>query len=471
MRKIGLASMVLAFVLAITIMMSGVTITAIDTQSSTEPAKSQWIWGDVDGNGEVDIVDATFIQRILAMMIEPTEGMITRGCVSGGDELSIIDATIIQRYLAMMTVSYPVDQPMGLSDDPTEEPTQAITGPAFVVEQVAADAGDTDVAVTVSVKNNPGVSAIALDIGYDKDSLQLKDFTYNTEALNGASTTPYNASASIPCLYMVNGTKNVNGDFVFATLYFDVLSSANGKCPITITYDEDNVYDISETNIAFEIVNGAIIVGEPAQQPTRPSTAETHTVVFKDHDGNVLSTQTVNDGEPATPPANPTREGYIFIGWDIAYDHVYDDYTITAVYEEIGDNPSFIIDKVNANSGDKNVAVTVAVKNNPGVAAIALDIMYDTDSLKLTNFTYNSASLNGASTTPFNANAYQPCLYMVNGTNNVEGDFTFATMYFDVLDTAKGICPISVVYDEDNVYNIDEDNIAFDVINGSITAA
>lgn len=465
MKKAGIIS----FMLALLVIACSITA-VIPIAAEINSPNDSWILGDADGDGEVTIFDVTIIQRLLVdFEVKDPERVRKCGDING-DGLDIIDATLIQRYLAEFTVPYPIgthiEQP---TEQETEQPTEEITDPAFIVETVNANAGDQNVAVNVAVKNNPGIAAIALDISYDKDKLALTGFSYNTDALNGASTTPYNASASIPCLYMVNGTKNVQGDFVFATLYFNVLNNAKGNCPISISYDEDNVYDISETNIAFEVVNGAIVVGEPIQQPTKPATSDKHTVVFKDHDGKVLSTQTVNDGEPAIPPTIPTREGYVFVGWDIAFDHVYDDYTIVAVYEEIGNNPCFIIDKVNAKPGDKNVAVTVAVKNNPGVAAIALDIMYDIDSLKLTNFTYNTADLNGASTTPYNANAYQPCLYMVNGTMNVEGDFTFATMYFDVLDTANGICPISVVYDEDNVYDINEDNIAFDVINGSIS--
>ena len=58
---------------------------------------------------------------------------------------------------------------------------------------------------------------------------------------------------------------------------------------------------------------------------------------------------------------------------------------------------------------------------------------------------------------------------MVNGSANIEGDFTFATLYFDVSDKATGTCPISVIYEEENVYNIDETNVSFEIINGAIT--
>ncbi len=55
--------------------------------------------GDVDGSGEVDIVDVTFIQRILADIINATPAMRIRGDVDKSGELDIVDGTYIQRYL------------------------------------------------------------------------------------------------------------------------------------------------------------------------------------------------------------------------------------------------------------------------------------------------------------------------------------------------------------------------------------
>lgn len=41
---------------------------------------------------------------------------------------------------------------------------------------------------------------------------------------------------------------------------------------------------------------------------------ESHTVTFVDWNGTVLDTQTVAFGAAATPPANPSRSGYVFAG-------------------------------------------------------------------------------------------------------------------------------------------------------------
>ena len=61
--------------------------------------------------------------------------------------------------------------------------------------------------------------------------------------------------------------------------------------------------------------------------------ANKYTVTFKDYNGEVIETQTVEYGKSAIAPADPTREGYTFTGWDVAFDNVTSDLTVTAQYE------------------------------------------------------------------------------------------------------------------------------------------
>ncbi|MFA6779798.1 MAG: InlB B-repeat-containing protein, partial [Paludibacteraceae bacterium] len=60
------------------------------------------------------------------------------------------------------------------------------------------------------------------------------------------------------------------------------------------------------------------------------------TVTFQDWDGTVLKAETVIEHEAAIAPANPSRAGYIFTGWDMAFNDVTADLTVTAQYRAIG---------------------------------------------------------------------------------------------------------------------------------------
>ena len=60
-----------------------------------------------------------------------------------------------------------------------------------------------------------------------------------------------------------------------------------------------------------------------------------YTVTFLDWDGTELSKQLLDYATPATVPADPTREGYTFKGWDKDFSNVQSDLIVTAQYEKI----------------------------------------------------------------------------------------------------------------------------------------
>ena len=346
----------------------------------------------------------------------------------------------------------------------------------FFMGEANAKSGEKGVALTVAVKNNPGFASARFEIKYD-DTLTLTGFTYNTSKLDGASTIPYNQKTNPPCMSVTKTDGNITGDFDFATLYFDVSDKAEKSCEVTISCKEGDVYDIDENNIDCNVTSGKINISS-SKNPTEATSSsetksnsdskETHTVVFKDENGKVILTQTVKDGDSVPAPTAPPKAGFVFKGWSESIDKVTSDKTIIPVYEPIGSAPAFEIEKVQASKGDKNVEVNVSIKNNPGVASISFDVLYDTDKLKLTGFKYNNDLIKGSSTVPFNEKASTPCLSMVNGAENVTGDGVFATLFFEVSEDADGGYPIIISYDKNNVYNIDEENVSFEIVNGLI---
>ncbi len=66
--------------------------------------------GDSDGNGIINILDATLIQRVIADVQSDDDGMIALRSALSGDALDITDATYLQRYIAQIPTPYPINE-------------------------------------------------------------------------------------------------------------------------------------------------------------------------------------------------------------------------------------------------------------------------------------------------------------------------------------------------------------------------
>lgn len=130
------------------------------------------------------------------------------------------------------------------------------TDAQIVVESKTAVAGET-VSVTIVVKNNPGIASLKLRVAYDP-MLTLTGVTYNM-SIGGQFQQPQKLESPVT-LNWFNGTADSEGDWIFATLTFAVSDSAEGgsSAGVSVTYNPDDVYDITETNIPFAIVNGSV---------------------------------------------------------------------------------------------------------------------------------------------------------------------------------------------------------------------
>ena len=66
-------------------------------------------------------------------------------------------------------------------------------------------------------------------------------------------------------------------------------------------------------------------------------------VQFVDWDGSLIARCYIEEGASAIAPANPTREGYTFIGWDKEFSNVTEDLVVTALYKEAGHNMTYTL--------------------------------------------------------------------------------------------------------------------------------
>ena len=68
--------------------------------AAVETSAYTYILGDADGNGDIEIVDATVVMRVVAEIVPDTDGKIAERCDIDGGGMDITSATWIQRWLA-----------------------------------------------------------------------------------------------------------------------------------------------------------------------------------------------------------------------------------------------------------------------------------------------------------------------------------------------------------------------------------
>ena len=140
-------------------------------------------------------------------------------------------------------------------------PVMAEGVPTFAASSASANPGDT-VEITISIENNPGITSAAIDVSFP-DELTLTGVSLKRDVYTGQ----FNGPQSLPVtkkvrLNWANGLADNSTSGLFATLNFSVSESAGeGTYPISITYDPDDVFNLEETNIDFQISNGSVTIG------------------------------------------------------------------------------------------------------------------------------------------------------------------------------------------------------------------
>lgn len=190
------------------------------------------------------------------------------------------------------------------------------------------------------------------------------------------------------------------------------------------------------------------------------------TVKFVDYDGAELKTETVEDGGAATPPANPTREGYVFSGWDKAFNYIKEDLVVTAQYQEITE-PTLIVEKVTASAGE-TVTVRVLVKNNPGIAGAKIKLAYDS-ALTLSSAASGEAfSMLDYTQPPFK----NPCYFNWDSLDQESHENgTILTLTFKVPSniTSGKVLNLNCSYSAGDIYDVNLNDVSLTMVSGSIT--
>ncbi|MBQ9743367.1 MAG: InlB B-repeat-containing protein, partial [Ruminococcus sp.] len=106
------------------------------------------------------------------------------------------------------------------------------------------------------------------------------------------------------------------------------------------------------------------ITGNLTVTATYSETVNKYTVSFVDWDGTVLKSDSVEYGSAATAPADPTRDGYEFSGWDTDYSYITGDLTVTAKYNDVqvylvGDFNQWATDTIMTKTSGDIVSTTI----------------------------------------------------------------------------------------------------------------
>ena len=131
--------------------------------------------------------------------------------------------------------------------------------PQIIVESKNVIAGNK-VLVNISIKNNPGIWGMDLNVNYDKSLLTLTNVT-NGAVFSSSEWTPGNLNKDKYILsYEASGFDDVKKDGVLATLEFAVNSNAKpgNTSTVSITYNQGDIINSNFEEISFETVSGKI---------------------------------------------------------------------------------------------------------------------------------------------------------------------------------------------------------------------
>ena len=373
------------------------------------------------------------------------------------------------------------------------------------------DLDATEATVELRLVNNPGIKGLIVYIVYDEElemtSLETVDgiffadvdrFIYNEDLhayppTDGSPSNITNAfenmgipvdGSKVCAVLLANAAANENktADGVLARLTFKLPEDLQQgeSFPIDFCWKDGDIIQLSDTEV--DEYGNPVLVSLNPDRPTCYINVEAC-----EHPNVVLETvreatcteeglrsgvcpdcnQTVEETIPTTThnyvatiiPPTENSQGYTLHACSVCGDNYKDHYT-----DYVGEDvPQIIIENKTATAGE-TVTVNLFVKNNPGFNAASFKIDYDTTSLHLIGAELSEEFSSGTTVSYDNL----PYLTFFRG-GNISSDTNMLTLTFAVLDTAlAGDAYISLLYEEGNISNIDEESINFKVVDGKI---
>lgn len=73
------------------------------------PWKEGFIYGDVNNDGKINVLDANLIRRYSAKLVEFTDDQLAAADVDGNGKVNVLDANLVRRYAAKLIDKFPVE--------------------------------------------------------------------------------------------------------------------------------------------------------------------------------------------------------------------------------------------------------------------------------------------------------------------------------------------------------------------------
>lgn len=178
-------------------------------------------------------------------------------------------------------------------------------------ETVSATPGDT-IDVKIDVVNNPGWKSLKFNLEYDNDYFTVSSVQYNSAILTASDVLWHRIGddkITINCFDTSSYNSICADEGTYITITFDVASNVqDGEYPISITYDDDDVFDEDASNIVLDIINARIEID---------TEGSTDSLIPGDVNG---------DGRITQMDVTRLRK-YLAGGWDVTIDTVVADVT------------------------------------------------------------------------------------------------------------------------------------------------
>ena len=284
------------------------------------------------------------------------------------------------------------------------------------------------VTYTVTWKNSDGTVLETDTVDYKGSA------TYNGSTPTKASTAQYSYTFSGWSGTYTNVTSNqtVTAQFSSTVRSYTVSKACSPTAGGSVTLGATSVQYNKTTTAKYTVnsgyrfskwtISGGTLSSTSAQTTTVTVTGactvtanfiKTYTVTFKDHNGTVLKTQTVDTGGNATAPSNPSRTGYTFAGWSGTYTNVTSDRTITATYT-INSYTLTVNNGTGGGTKQYNASCTVKANSKTGHTFKNWTNGSGTVVSTSSSYTFNMPASNLTLTANYNVNSYT--LTVTNGS-------------------------------------------------------